>query len=53
MIGVAFMIPALHDIFESFGYPRLFKKIGKFFQQVKIPVIDIFPLSIRLLKITQ
>ena len=43
IIGVAFASPALHGLFKNFGYPRLYKKIGKFFPQVKTPVVDTFP----------
>ena len=43
IIGVAFASPALHGLFKNFGYPRLYKKkIGKFFPQVKTPVVDTF-----------
>jgi len=43
IISVALMIPDLRDFSKNSGYPSLYEKIEKVFQQSKIPVIDTFP----------
>jgi lysophospholipase L1-like esterase len=40
--SVALMIPNLSDLSKNSGYPSLYGKIERIFQQSKIPVIDTF-----------
>ena len=43
IISIALMIPDLRDLSKNSGYPSLYGKIERVFQQSKIPVINTFP----------